>query len=124
VDWPLPFAPSAPAPAQQREEEEAVADDKRVAFWIDLLRHDATPSDMALRVDPIAARAFIKSAVKNSSLQGLDMCGCQLQDDVGVEVRVPAARARESGATDRSACGLHVQELCGCARAGTNSKEW
>ena len=73
----------------KREEDEAVSADKRVAFWIDLLGHDATPPDMILRVDPVAFRAFVKAMLpRNSSLRSLDACGSKLHDDVGVQVCV------------------------------------
>jgi hypothetical protein len=73
---------------QKREEEEAVAASPQLAFFIEQLRANATAPDMVVRDRPVGIRAFLKAAIAtgNHSLQSLDLVGCALGDDVGVEV--------------------------------------
>uniref|UniRef100_A0A7S1GBD9 Uncharacterized protein n=1 Tax=Bicosoecida sp. CB-2014 TaxID=1486930 RepID=A0A7S1GBD9_9STRA len=71
---------------QRAEEEDAVNSDARVRFWIDLVKDNATPADTVLRVSPVATRAFAKALRDNTSLVTLDLCRCELKDDVGIEL--------------------------------------
>ena len=73
---------------QKREEEEAVAASPHLAFLIEQLRANATAPDMVVRDRPVGIRAFLKAAVaaNNGSMRSLDLCGCALGDDVGVEI--------------------------------------
>ena len=73
---------------QKREEEEAVAASPHLAFLIEQLRANATAPDMVVRDRPVGIRAFLKAAVaaNNGSMRSLDLCGCALGDDVGVEL--------------------------------------
>jgi hypothetical protein len=59
-----------------------------MSFFVSLLRTNSTPPDMVLRATPTAIRAFLKAIAEtgNTSLRGLDLCDCQLGDDVGIEV--------------------------------------
>lgn len=65
-----------------------MANDSRIAFFIELLKSNKTPASMTLRAEPTAIRAFFKEigASNNRSLKSLDLCGCKLGDDVGIEV--------------------------------------
>lgn len=71
---------------QASEEEEAIVSNKQVAFWMDLIRTNSTPRTMTVRFEPIAVRAVVKAIAHNSSLVAIDLCNCNLQDDVGVEI--------------------------------------
>lgn len=42
-----------------------------------------TPPEMAWRVPPVAVRALVKALPANNSLFALDLCNCELRDDVG-----------------------------------------
>jgi len=63
-----------------------VAANPQFAFWMDLLRANATPASMTIRAEPVAVRAFMKVLGTNTSLASLDLCNCRLQDDVGAEI--------------------------------------
>lgn len=69
--------------AQRQEEEEAVASDKRVSFWLELIVSNRTPSEMVWRIQPIAVRALSKAIAANASLLALDLCNADLGEDVG-----------------------------------------
>lgn len=68
---------------QRREEQDAVTGDTRVSFWMNLIMTDRTPPEMAWRVPPVAVRALVKALPSNTSLVALDLCNCELKDDVG-----------------------------------------
>lgn len=69
-----------------REEAEALEEDGRAAFFADLARHNATPTELIFRSSPNAVRAFVKTLGACTSLQYLDLCNSSLADDVGAEV--------------------------------------
>ena len=73
---------------QKREEEDAVSGSPQLTFFLEQLRANATAPDMTVRDRPVGIRAFLKAATAagNVSLQSLDLVGCGLGDDVGVEV--------------------------------------
>lgn len=70
--------------AERKDEDEAVASDKRVSFWMDLVRSNATPAEMVWRIEPMAARALCKAVASNTSLRAIDICNAKLRDDVGI----------------------------------------
>jgi hypothetical protein len=73
---------------QKREEEEAVAQSPLISLFIDQLKSNTTAPDLVLREKPTAIRAFVKAAIasNNTSMHCLDVIGCNLGDDVGVEI--------------------------------------
>jgi hypothetical protein len=67
---------------QLREEGEAVAKDVTAAFYLRLIRDNATPPTLCFRsLTPPAMRACVKALGSNTSLQALDLTGCGLDDD-------------------------------------------
>lgn len=103
---------------QRREEEEALAADPQSAFLVGLVLSNTTPEHMVLRAGPIAIRAFIKAMGPapgakdgNTSLRSLDLCGCNLADDVGVEVRAYATPVQPAATPTLVACRLSLTLL-------------
>ncbi len=74
-----------------REEAEALHADEHAAFLTDLAHNNSTPAEVVFRALPNAVRAFVKSLATCSSLLYLDLCNCNLGDDVGAEVSKEAA---------------------------------
>jgi hypothetical protein len=67
---------------QLREEAEAIAGDATAAFYLRLIREQATPASLCLRaLTPPAMRACVKALGGNTSLLALDLTGCHLDDD-------------------------------------------
>lgn len=72
---------------QLADETDAVSNNHRAAVYIDLINFNLTPPDLVVELeDTIAIRALVKTLRPNVSLRSLDLCRCNLRDDVGVEL--------------------------------------
>jgi len=64
-----------------REEEETLASDASASFLLNLIRGSSTPPTLTLnRYPPPVIRAFVNAIGSNSSVQALDLMGCNLTD--------------------------------------------
>lgn len=89
---------------QLADESDAVANNHRAAVYIDLINFNLTPPDLVIELDDtVAIRALVKTLRPNLSARSLDLCRCNLRDDVGVEL----ATAMQS-----NKCKLSVFRLC------------
>ena len=77
---------------QRNAEAAAIREDPHVQFHLDLVKANTTPSEVTLRVAPVATRAYVKALDDNRSIQTLDLCRSELADDVGIELGKAMAR--------------------------------